>query len=189
MRKIAILFPGIRYSVECPLLYFGGKLMKKLGYEVVGLNYDVKDTKLDPEKFFDKAKKQIEKKIKKLDLQPDDQVVFVEKSVGTVLGLWVERKISAKVYHVVLTPVRATMSYLTEETNVCYMVMGSEDEFLKPEKMKEACDKYHIQGEILEGLGHRLEDRNDPVRSLEILSHILQNMEQGVCEATSGTGC
>ena len=37
--KLAVLFPGIGYHVDKPLLYYGRKLAVQRGYEVVGVPY------------------------------------------------------------------------------------------------------------------------------------------------------
>ena len=37
--KIAILFPGIRYNCNKPLLYYSGKLALQYGYEVFKVPY------------------------------------------------------------------------------------------------------------------------------------------------------
>ena len=37
--KIAVLFPGVGYTCERPLLYYGGKLLEEAEYRVVRLFY------------------------------------------------------------------------------------------------------------------------------------------------------
>ena len=39
--KLAVLFPGIGYHVDKPLLYYGRKLAVQRGYEVVGVPYGI----------------------------------------------------------------------------------------------------------------------------------------------------
>lgn len=36
MKKIAVLFPGIGYTCDKPLLYYSAKLAAEKGYEVAG---------------------------------------------------------------------------------------------------------------------------------------------------------
>ena len=38
-KRIAIIFPGIGYSSERPLLYYSRKVLQKNGYEVINVNY------------------------------------------------------------------------------------------------------------------------------------------------------
>lgn len=37
--KLAVLFPGIGYTCDKPLLYYGAKLAKSYGYEVKRVEY------------------------------------------------------------------------------------------------------------------------------------------------------
>ncbi len=39
MRKAAVLFPGIGYGVERPLLYYSGKMARAQGYDVIPVPY------------------------------------------------------------------------------------------------------------------------------------------------------
>ena len=40
-KKLAVIFPGIRYSPECPLLYYAQKLCVREGYEILPLYYPI----------------------------------------------------------------------------------------------------------------------------------------------------
>ena len=39
MKKLAVFFPGIGYTVDKPLLYYSWKLLKGLGWEIVPVPY------------------------------------------------------------------------------------------------------------------------------------------------------
>ena len=39
MRKIAVIFPGVGYNKDKPLLYYSGKLAVKCGYELIHLDF------------------------------------------------------------------------------------------------------------------------------------------------------
>lgn len=39
MRKICVIFPGIGYSKEKPLLYYSKKIANEHGYEVIVIEY------------------------------------------------------------------------------------------------------------------------------------------------------
>ena len=52
MSKIAIVFPGIGYHTDKPLLYYGRKLAAELGYRVIEVSYSGFESGIqgDPEK-------------------------------------------------------------------------------------------------------------------------------------------
>ena len=37
--KICVLFPGIGYTTELPLMYYSGKMALEMGYDLVKLSY------------------------------------------------------------------------------------------------------------------------------------------------------
>ena len=39
MKKLAVLFPGIGYHCDKPLLYYSKKYLKVYGYEIIEVNY------------------------------------------------------------------------------------------------------------------------------------------------------
>ena len=40
MKKLAILFPGVNYSVDCPLLYYAGNICENAGFEIYEVKYE-----------------------------------------------------------------------------------------------------------------------------------------------------
>ena len=58
MKKAAVLFPGIGYTNDRPLLYYAGKLARKEGYDLLKVQYsqDPKSVKGSPEKMQDTLK-------------------------------------------------------------------------------------------------------------------------------------
>lgn len=39
MKKLAVLFPGIGYHCDKPLLYYSKKCLSAYGYEIIEVNY------------------------------------------------------------------------------------------------------------------------------------------------------
>lgn len=39
--KLAVIFPGIGYHSDKPLLYYSKKVAKRLGYEILDIRYDI----------------------------------------------------------------------------------------------------------------------------------------------------
>ncbi len=47
--KLAVIFPGIGYTKDKPLLYYAGKLAKAAGYNVISVEYhDIQKIQGDP---------------------------------------------------------------------------------------------------------------------------------------------
>jgi hypothetical protein len=47
MKKIAVVFPGVGYTKDRPLLYYAGKLAAANGYELIHLDFSGIDWKLN----------------------------------------------------------------------------------------------------------------------------------------------
>ena len=92
MSKIAVLFPGIGYTCDKPLLYYSAKLAAEKGFEVVRVPYgnfpsNVKGNAEKMYQSFVSAREQSEDILKDVDWGSYDEIVFFSKSVGTVVAL------------------------------------------------------------------------------------------------------
>lgn len=83
--KLAVLFPGIGYHCDKPLLYYAGKACKQRGYTVLPMPYG-KLTDMDKEAAFEKALKASRKAMKKQMPWEGKDLLFISKSIGTVVA-------------------------------------------------------------------------------------------------------
>ena len=111
--KLAVLFPGIGYTNDKPLLYYSGKLAKELGYDTIYINYDgfPDDVRGDQDKMtqcFDIALEQSKRILETVDWSGYDRIVFISKSIGTVVAVNYARNLPCTISHVLLTPLSQT---------------------------------------------------------------------------------
>ena len=185
-KKIAVLFPGVRYSVDCPLLYFPSIVYAEQGYEIVEIkDYMVtghKDGLNQLEQYAKEATDSVVNQLETTNWNQEDRIVFLEKSVGTVVGMRVEDELvqhgfEGKIHHVVLTPIRETLPYMTKGRLIDYMVSGELDNFIQQRELQEVCRKNGFTYELIPGVGHRLQVAGDVQKSLSILSRIVSDMK------------
>ena len=91
MKKLAVIFPGVGYHTDKPLLYYSKKLASKSGYEIKEVPYGkfpkgVKGSREKMEKAFFSAVKQAEEILKDVDFSLYDDILFISKSVGTAVS-------------------------------------------------------------------------------------------------------
>ena len=91
MSKIAVLFPGIGYHTDKPLLYFSRKLAKSKGYEIIEVNYGgfpagVKGSAEKMKEAYVMALSQAEEILTGVDFSKYEDVLFISKSVGTAVA-------------------------------------------------------------------------------------------------------
>lgn len=173
-KKIVVLFPGGNYSSDCPLLYYAGFKFEVRGYEKISINYG---ELLKSGKSLDECVKDIKDavlaQLKDIDLSKYIDIVFVSKSLGTVIAGWVEEGLDVRVRHIYLTPIKETLPYIQNGKNIITVVAGTEDKLLNANILKEHCKKENVSLKQFDGVGHRLEVWGDMDKNIEILREVV----------------
>lgn len=173
-KKLAVFFPGRRYGVDCPLLYYAEKICKNYGYETVLLYYsehrDAKDM-ISISENIKQVKDDLEQKLSPIKWKDYEKIVFVSKSIGTVLAGYTEQKNHLHVHQIYLTPLEETFPYMKKENTM--VIAGTRDPYLPAERLKQFCEENRIEVRWIEGVRHSLEEES--VR--KTLLHLEQIME------------
>ena len=116
MSKIAVLFPGIGYTCDKPLLYYSAKLAAEKGFEVVRVPYgnfpsNVKGNAEKMYQSFVSAREQSEEILKDVDWSSYEEIVFFSKSVGTVVALSYASEHGIDARQVLYTPLQETFKF------------------------------------------------------------------------------
>ena len=83
-KKLAVLFPGMGYTVQKPLLYYAKSMAMAHGYHVIEMKYDRVDTHIPTG--IAQAYKMMLPYMEECNWMNYDKIIFIEKSIGTVLG-------------------------------------------------------------------------------------------------------
>ena len=91
MKKLAVFFPGIGYTVDKPLLYYSRKIAAEQGYEIKLLPYQGFPSKImgdrgRMEESFRIALEQTQQMLSEMDLSQYEKLLFVGKSIGTIVA-------------------------------------------------------------------------------------------------------
>ena len=93
MKKLAVIFPGIGYHADKPLLYYARKLATEAGYEEqIKIEYTSTPKKIRGDmdkmkKAFEELYVQAECALKDVKWEEYDDVLFISKSIGTVIAM------------------------------------------------------------------------------------------------------
>ena len=114
--KLAVVFPGIGYTADKPLLYYTSRLASKQGYQIRTVSYDnlPENVKGDPEKMkqaFDLALEQTERSLSSIDWNSYGSVLFISKSIGTVISSAYASRHDLTVKSILFTPLAETFSF------------------------------------------------------------------------------
>ena len=116
MSKLAVVFPGMGYHKDKPLLYYSSKLVKGLGYKIIDIEYSklpekVKGNIAMMQKAADIAYFDVETQLKDVNFEDYEDVLFIGKSIGTfILAKYVKEK-GINVRQIWYTPVEQTFIY------------------------------------------------------------------------------
>ncbi len=173
-KRIVVIFPGVNYSKDCPLLYYAGFKFEARGYERVAIDYSdslKRDKSLD--EHMENVKSDVLTKLKAIDFSKYSDIVFVSKSIGTVIAGWADEKLSIGARHIYLTPLKETLPYIKKGKKVIIVIDGTNDKHLNADILKEHCMKENIRLMQIEGVNHRLEVRGDTDKNIEILKEVV----------------
>ena len=161
MRKAAVLFPGIGYSADRPLLYYSGKMALAEGYELIRVPYTGFPKKKPGDhdmmkEAFSVGRDGAEKILKDARLEDYDELIFFSKSIGTAVGASYadDHGLDEKTRHILYTPVEETFS-LFKGTGIAFH--GTADPWAENEPVKRLCRKAGIPLYLFRGANHSLE--------------------------------
>lgn len=174
-KNLIVLFPGTNYSVDMPLLYYANFKYMLKGYDQLKISYgDYYSEGKSMSACVEDIKTPVLKQVKDVDFSQYDDIVFVSKSIGTVIAGWLEDKLNIKARHIYLTPIEETLPYIKKDKNIKIVVSGTEDRRMNSEVLKKHCKREGINLIQIEGAGHRLEIRVDITASIDILKQIVE---------------
>ena len=179
MKKLAVFFPGIGYTVDKPLLYYGRKLAASRDYEVRPLPYGGFPPKVlgDRDRMaesFALARRQAVDMLADLDLRAYDDVVFFGKSIGTVVAAEYAASSPAadRIRFVLYTPLEETFSLPLGEAIV---FTGSADPWVGKahSRIPELCRERGIPCTVVPDANHSLES-GDVLADLKALRAVMK---------------
>ena len=187
--KLCILFPGIGYTAERPLLYYAGKLFKSKGYEVISLKYTSLPGKKGNDiskmgKTFEMVMEQTREQLSDVDLDSYDNVVLVGKSIGTIAAVHYaseqieEKKASGleeKIRYIHMTPLAPTFSKSTLMPAIAFH--GTKDPWVETEVVEKECERLGIPLYKYKDANHSLET-GDIETDIESAGDVMKRIEQ-----------
>ncbi|MBE5931436.1 MAG: hypothetical protein E7268_10360 [Lachnospiraceae bacterium] len=171
MKKLAVMFPGVGYTMDFPLLYYASFWYEAKGYEQIHMKYNsiLFAPNLMKEEKTLKARDYIWEKVKNIDFSAYDEVVFFSKSFGTAEAGILAERLGINPVQIYLTPVPTALPYIKAGDTV---VIGTADE-VYPE-CKAYFDEHGIQPMYIEEADHSLEVKGKLFESLEILKNVMK---------------
>ena len=184
MSKLCVLFPGVGYTNLKPLLYYSGKIAIHEGYELLQITYSDLPSKIfgDEEKMkeaFSIALSQAESQLSQVKWEDYEDVVFVGKSIGTVIAAAVNA--SANVRYIYHTPLKETFSFAKSHSGIAFF--GDADPWSELTDIRNEAERLDIPLHIYEGGNHSLET-GEVRRDISILADVMDKVYDFITEET-----
>ena len=148
--KIAVIFPGMGYHSDKPLLYFSKRLARENNYEIIEVNYEfpykareIMNDKARMKEAFEIAVSQIKEQLSQIDFGMYSDVVFIGKSIGTALAAHFDKELQVGARHIVFTPVPQTFEMLRENAGIVFH--GLSDPWCPSDIAKKKCDELQLE--------------------------------------------
>ena len=216
-RNIAILFPGLGYTCDRSLLYYSGKLLQGLGYEVIRLSYGgfpagLKGDEAEIRQCVAIALEQAEEQLKEVDFSVYDDVLFAGKSIGTVVALQYAQNHVVDARFVLLTPLEQSFDVPATvedpkaissdradalqgnraaalQGNQAIAFHGTADPWARTGTIIDACKSRNISLHLIADANHSLET-GDVSKDIDNLQHVIEQIRMfagGLADAVNIT--
>ena len=196
MKKLAILFPGIGYTMDRPLLYYCRKLAAGLGFESIPLSYTgfPSGVRGDRDKqllCYEIARARTREQLTGLDWSAWDEILLAGKSIGTVIAaeLACQRPERDRIRQILYTPLEDTFSVPVRNTVV---FTGGADPWVggPDSRIPALCAERSVPCRVIPGANHSLET-GSVGEDLAILHQVMLETERflrGAAAAGPQTG-
>ncbi len=169
-KSIVFSFPGKR-GEEIPLLYFGAKHYVDKDYEKVFINHPASGNGL--EEVYENAKSILNS----YDFSEYEDIVFVGKSMGTVVACKLKEELQIDASLVLFTPLKDTLPYIKADNRVALAAAGDNDRFLEWEVLSKHCEAENVPCYIEPGVGHGMEVKDNMAKNLQVISNVIGRLE------------
>lgn len=169
-KSIVFSFPGKR-GEEIPLLYFGAKHYVDKGYEKVYIRHPASGNGLG--EVYENAKAIL----RSYDFSEYEDIVFVGKSMGTVVACKLKAELQIDASLVLFTPLKDTLPYIKSDNRIVLAAAGDNDRFLEWEVLRDHCERENVPYYIELGAGHAMEVKDDLAKNLQVLSNVIGRLK------------
>ncbi len=158
-----VVFPGIGYHTDKPLLYYAKKLAKEYDYEIIEIAFSNLSKSIfgkdeEMKEAFKIGLKQVEEQLDNVDFKAYKDVIFVSKSIGTVAASLYANKYELKARQVYYTPLEYTFSYVEEGNGIVFM--GLNDPWVNTDNVIKYCNDKKLKLTTFLDANHSIETGN-----------------------------
>ncbi|WP_338630276.1 alpha/beta fold hydrolase [Clostridium baratii] len=175
---LAVILPGIGYTIDRVTLEYSSELALKLGFDLLKVEYgfQVARKEFNVEKEFDIIVEETLEIVENALSENYKNIVIIGKSIGTcVQNLLNDRIEGYNIENIYISPINKTVEMGIKENSL--VITGTKDPLLSKENLEKI--KY-ISGSDLVTIkdgNHALNIEKDPIKSLRSQTEVIEFME------------
>ena len=187
--KAVVIFPGIGYTTDRPLLYYARKLAERSGYDrTVSVKYvyrggNIRGNQEKMREAFAELYRQAEAALSEISWEDCSGILFISKSIGTVIAAAYAQSHGIKAKHLLYTPLAETFQFAeafqSEKSDPAGAIafLGTKDPWSDVNEVQRACESLSVPLKLIEEANHSLET-GDPVRDIRILEAVIEETQK-----------
>lgn len=178
--KLAVVFPGIGYHCDKPLLYYSRKLAKECGYEeIISLKYsytgrNIRGNKEKMQEVFEILYQQAEKQLGRIDFSKYDEILFISKSVGTAISSAYVQKYEIRCKQILYTPLEETYKF---EHPDAIAFLGTSDPWSNTANVELLSENQNVPIYMYKNADHSLET-GDIIKDIATLEDVMKRTKK-----------
>ncbi|MCR4646607.1 MAG: alpha/beta hydrolase [Oscillospiraceae bacterium] len=180
-KKLAVLFPGMGYHKDKPLLYYAAKLTGQYGYESMAVSFHDMPRKLRGNAEMmrtaaELAVQQSKEQLSAADLAQYSEVVLIGKSIGTIAAGAFARECGRTVRQIWYTPLTGSFTF-APEAGTCIAFLGEADPWSDVDALQQRAAGCFVPLHLYPDCNHSLES-GDVMQNLAVLQDVMQKTAQ-----------
>ena len=175
MKKLAVFFPGIGYTVDKPLMHYSRRLAADTGFEIrllpyVGFPQKVNGDRDKMHESYLLALSQSREMLADVDFSAYDVILLVGKSIGTIVAAEIASHCPTpdRIHFVLYTPLEGTFAFPLGDA---LAFTGSNDPWVRKGSIPALCEQRDIPCHVIPDANHSLEtgDVKEDIEALEMI--------------------
>ena len=171
---IVVCFPGTGFTCKEALFERCAGRFSARGYDVVRLDFShIPFREIETmEEAVTIARRAVKRQLSGIDFADYTDVVWISKSLGTVLAALFEEEYACIPRQLYLTPLPETLRLIRPESRVIALALGTQDRFLTGDALTSFCKERNYRCCVIDGVNHSLKDEQSAERTEQINEQI-----------------
>lgn len=172
---LAVIMPGIGYTLDRVSLEYSSELCLELGYDVLKIEYgfQIGRREFNSEEEFNIIAEESVALLKSSLNKTYKRIVFIGKSIGTCVQNVLNNRVdNIDVVNIYLSPINKTVEM--GMINNSLVIIGNEDPLITRENVNQISNLSGVKLIRIDGANHALNIEGDAVKSLEVQLNIIK---------------